>query len=55
MFCARCPVATERCKNEDPPTVDLGDRKVKCFLYEGRENVSDPLVDVSIYTSNAAD
>jgi len=34
-FHPRCPFATEQCKTEDPPWVDLGDgHKVACFDYE---------------------
>ena len=34
-FHPRCPFATEQCKTEDPPWVDLGDgHKVACFDYQ---------------------
>lgn len=33
-FCGRCPYAEERCKEEQPPLMVLGDRKVRCFRYQ---------------------
>ena len=33
-FSTRCPKATERCKNEVPKPIQVGDRLVSCFLYE---------------------
>lgn len=31
-FAPRCPMATERCKNEEPPLTDMGNgHKVRCF------------------------
>ncbi len=32
-FHPRCPYATERCKREEPPLVEVGGRFVKCHLY----------------------
>lgn len=31
-FNPRCPYATERCKNEEPPTIEIEGRAVSCFL-----------------------
>ncbi|MDO4198558.1 MAG: dipeptide ABC transporter ATP-binding protein [Erysipelotrichaceae bacterium] len=33
-FSTRCPKATERCKNEMPQQIQVGNRLVSCFLYE---------------------
>jgi peptide/nickel transport system ATP-binding protein len=49
MFCARCPLAQERCFNTEPPEMIYGDRRVKCFLYEGKEELSQPLCNAAIY------
>lgn len=51
MFCERCPVATDRCRNKKPPNYKIEDRTVRCFLYENSTKC-EPLVDVSIYTAN---
>ncbi len=49
-FYARCPKAMERCSREIPPAYDIGNRKVKCFLYENAKSESDVQLDVSIYS-----
>jgi len=49
MFCNRCPRARERCFSTEPPEFRYGDRRVKCYLYEGAEAPERALVDVSIY------
>lgn len=36
-FCDRCKKATERCRREAPELYTVGQRKVRCFLYEGGE------------------
>lgn len=33
-FASRCPRATERCKQETPQSIQVGNRSVACFLYE---------------------
>ncbi len=33
-FCTRCQKATERCKQEKPKPIKVGERIVSCFLYE---------------------
>lgn len=33
VFRTRCPMASERCAQEVPEDVEVGNRKVKCFLY----------------------
>ena len=33
-FCTRCSKATERCHNEMPQPIQVGNRQVSCFLYE---------------------
>ena len=33
-FSTRCPKASERCKKEVPPFIQVGNRLVACFLYE---------------------
>ncbi len=33
-FNPRCPRATDRCRAESPRLVELGDRRVRCLLYE---------------------
>jgi peptide/nickel transport system ATP-binding protein len=49
MFCARCPLASDRCFNEEPPEIIFGDRRVKCFLYEGKTMLAKPLCSAAIY------
>ena len=40
-FWPRCPYATEICKTEEPEEIDISaERKVKCHLYAGKENLS---------------
>lgn len=34
-FAQRCPRATEKCRSVKPQYLDLGDRKVRCHLYQG--------------------
>ena len=35
-FCTRCKYADERCRNEEPPMVDVGnDHKVACHRVAG--------------------
>ncbi len=48
-FSGRCPRASDRCRREKPGTYIIGDRQVKCFLYEHAKEGDGPLVDVSIY------
>ena len=48
-FASRCPRATDRCRKEKPENYVIGDRQVKCFLYEHAREGDGPLVDVSIY------
>ena len=33
-FCPRCPKATERCRQQEPPVFELGARQVRCWLCE---------------------
>ena len=33
-FWPRCPRATERCKSQMPQLYQVGERRVRCFLYE---------------------
>lgn len=33
-FRDRCSKCFDKCKNSNPPLINLGDRKVRCFLYE---------------------
>jgi peptide/nickel transport system ATP-binding protein len=42
MFCERCPKAMDICKRENPPTIDIGTRKIKCFLYDENYDESKP-------------
>ena len=35
-FWPRCPYATERCKGEVPELYEVGERKVRCLLYQNR-------------------
>jgi peptide/nickel transport system ATP-binding protein len=49
MFCGRCPLAAERCFNSEPPELVFGDRRVKCFLYEGEDAAAGPLCGAEIY------
>ncbi len=38
-FWPRCPKATEKCKKDAPPMVEIGeDRKVRCWLYAAEES-----------------
>jgi peptide/nickel transport system ATP-binding protein len=49
MFCGRCPLASDRCFNSEPPEMIFGDRRVKCFLYEGKTAPVKPLCGTNIY------
>lgn len=40
-FCDRCTCAMEKCRNEQPPMYQFGERSVRCFLYEDKGGVSD--------------
>ena len=33
-FCPRCPKATERCRQQEPPVFEYGARQVRCWLCE---------------------
>lgn len=33
-FCPRCPKATERCRQQEPPVFEHGARQVRCWLCE---------------------
>lgn len=46
LFRNRCPMATERCAREIPGDYMVGNRRVKCFLYEN--GAAEP-IDVGIY------
>ncbi len=37
-FHPRCPFAMDICAREDPPTFEINERKVKCWLYKGDKN-----------------
>ena len=39
-FCDRCTCAMEKCRNEQPPMYQFGERSVRCFLYEDKGGVS---------------
>ncbi len=51
LFCSRCPLAMERCRSRIPEDYTVGSRRVKCFLYEGRDSVPRPLADIGIYAA----
>ena len=40
-FCDRCTCAMEKCRNEQPPMYQFGERSVRCFLYEDKGGVID--------------
>ena len=41
-FCPRCEHATERCREQQPPYVELANgHKVRCWLYEGGEGTNE--------------
>jgi len=43
-FHPRCPYAMEKCRKNDPPTVQMGPRRmVKCFRYEDQEGDMDDI------------
>lgn len=48
-FADRCPLATARCHSEVPATYEVGDRRVKCFLYENGEIPQGVRMDATIY------
>ncbi|HEU24212.1 MAG: dipeptide/oligopeptide/nickel ABC transporter ATP-binding protein [Mesoaciditoga sp.] len=39
-FHPRCPFVMDVCTKEDPPTFEINERKVKCWLYEGEHDES---------------
>ena len=46
-FRDRCPNCLEKCKNDEPPLINLGEREVRCFLYEKRRiKLMDKLMEV---------
>jgi peptide/nickel transport system ATP-binding protein len=49
-FVSRCPKAFDRCGLEIPGNYKVGQREVKCFLYENAKTESDVQLTVSIYT-----
>jgi peptide/nickel transport system ATP-binding protein len=49
MFCVRCPRAEKRCFETEPPEYVFGQRRIKCYLYEGMKTTDTPPVNVSIY------
>jgi peptide/nickel transport system ATP-binding protein len=49
MFCARCPRAEKRCFETEPPEYVFGQRRIKCYLYEGMTTIDTPPINVSIY------
>lgn len=38
-FCTRCKEANERCWKERPEMYQMGERRIRCFLYENQERV----------------
>jgi len=36
-FAPRCPFAMEKCRTTDPPEIDVGGVRVKCWLYEEKK------------------
>lgn len=50
-FAPRCPLASDRCRREVPQTYAVGDRQVKCFLYESGREPEGIKMDASIYAS----
>jgi peptide/nickel transport system ATP-binding protein len=55
MFCLRCPRARDRCFSSEPPEYVFGERRVKCFLYEGMTELDKPPVNAAIYAGRAAE
>lgn len=39
-FRFRCNFAMEKCMSENPPLFTVGEQKVRCWLYDGEENIS---------------
>lgn len=39
-FRDRCPNCMEKCEKEQPPLYNLGNREVRCFLYEKEDNAN---------------
>jgi peptide/nickel transport system ATP-binding protein len=48
-FVLRCPVAMPRCHTQIPDDYAIGERQVKCFLYEGRTMEDRPHITITIY------
>ena len=52
MFSRRCPMAQGRCHCTEPPELVFGKRRIKCYLYEGMEQLDNIPVSVGIYTKD---
>jgi peptide/nickel transport system ATP-binding protein len=51
LFHARCPYVMDRCRSEEPPMLDDGARRVKCFLYSRREDLGRSKIDIAAFTT----
>lgn len=54
LFCDRCPMRMEKCKNNVPGNYTVDGRLVKCFLYENVDHVDQPLVTTAAYANEEA-
>ncbi len=48
-FVSRCPKAQERCGRENPGNYQVGERQVRCFLYENAKTETDIVLTPEIY------
>ena len=48
-FALRCPKSSERCEKQKPKNYKVGNREVKCFLYENATSEDEINIDISIY------
>ncbi len=48
-FVSRCPKAQERCGRENPGNYQVGERQVRCFLYENAKSETDLVLTPEIY------
>lgn len=49
-FHNRCPYASDKCRTQEPPMFEAGERRVKCFLYEHSKGLEKPRADVYVYS-----
>lgn len=55
LFCDRCPMAMQRCRDHVPGNYPVNGRMVKCFLYEQADAIDGPALTSAVYAAEQAD